>query len=249
MAIYVVSDIHGCYDLFLKGLSEISFTKDDYLWCLGDAIDRGPDGIRILQYIMSHDNMDLLIGNHELMMLNSVNPQGKDICDGNEAYLWLDVNGGVSTFNQYKELSDAERLMMLEWLKSRYVIKIIDVNGHPYCLTHSFYNPKCENMRYNELHYDDVWSITWSSIWRKDAFTHALDIFHHYKYIFICGHVPVQYIFESEDYLECHNSLKSYRKGNLFNIDGGCAIGKANTHKGLIFLKLSDLSDHVVMME
>ena len=44
MAIYAVSDIHGYYDLFLKGLMEIGFSNQDYLWCLGDMIDRGPDG-------------------------------------------------------------------------------------------------------------------------------------------------------------------------------------------------------------
>ncbi len=36
MAVYVVSDIHGYYDLFLKGLTEIGFSDQDYLWCLGD---------------------------------------------------------------------------------------------------------------------------------------------------------------------------------------------------------------------
>ena len=247
MAIYVVSDIHGYYDLFLSGLSEIAFSKDDYLWCLGDAIDRGADGIRILQYIMSHDNMDLIIGNHELMMLNSVNTQGKDICDGKETYLWLEINGGRSTFDQYRKISVTERITMLDWLKSRYVIKTAYINGHPYCLTHSFYNPQCENMRYKELSYDAVWNITWSSIWREDSFTHAMDIYHQYDYTFICGHVPIQHIAEGKEHLECHNSLKSYQKGNLINIDGGCAIRSKSVPKGAIFLKLDDMLEHVVM--
>ena len=53
MATYVVSDVHGQYDLLIKGLNRIDFSDDDYLWCLGDVIDRGPDGIKILQYIIS----------------------------------------------------------------------------------------------------------------------------------------------------------------------------------------------------
>lgn len=43
MAIYAFSDLHGYYNLFLKGLSEIHFSEGDFLWCLGDMIDRGPD--------------------------------------------------------------------------------------------------------------------------------------------------------------------------------------------------------------
>ena len=244
MAIYVVSDIHGCYNLFLKGLSEISFSENDYLWCLGDAIDRGPDGVRILQYIMSHDNMDLIIGNHELMMLNSVNPHGKDICDGNETYLWLEVNGGKSTYDQYGKLIEEERLKLLEWLRSRYVIRTLNVEGHLFCLTHSYYNPKYENMRCIDLPYGDAWSITWSSIWRKDVFTHALDIYGKYDHTFICGHVPVQKIGEITDSAE-KQEIKSFKHGNLVNIDGGCALDSKLTRKGMIILKLNDMSEYV----
>ena len=32
MAVYAVSDIHGYYDLFLKGLSEIGYSYSDLLW-------------------------------------------------------------------------------------------------------------------------------------------------------------------------------------------------------------------------
>ena len=42
------------------------------LYVIGDAIDRGPDGIKILEYIKKHENMDLILGNHEFLMLNSV---------------------------------------------------------------------------------------------------------------------------------------------------------------------------------
>lgn len=53
MATYTVSDIHGQYALFQKLLESIHFSDDDFLYILGDAIDRGPDGIKILQAIMN----------------------------------------------------------------------------------------------------------------------------------------------------------------------------------------------------
>ncbi len=247
MAIYAVSDIHGYYELFLRGLAEIDFSEQDYLWCLGDMIDRGPDGIQILQHIMKHDNMDLLIGNHELMLLNSIDDNGEAICNGKDAYLWLDANGGRITFYRYKELPVEERIELLNWLKQRYVVRRMDVEGLPYCLTHSFYNPKCEDKRYCDLQYGDVWNITWSSIWRYDLFTHALDVYSGYEYTFVCGHVPVQSARVWEAPTEDANILKSFRHKNMIDIDGGCAKGKsAKVRNGAIFLRLNDMKEYVI---
>ena len=46
---YVISDLHGRYDLFLRLLEMIRFNEADTLFFLGDAVDRGPDGVTILQ--------------------------------------------------------------------------------------------------------------------------------------------------------------------------------------------------------
>lgn len=39
--IYVFGDLHGNYDLFIKMLEKIKFTKDDLIVILGDSCDRG----------------------------------------------------------------------------------------------------------------------------------------------------------------------------------------------------------------
>ena len=106
---------------------------------IGDAIDRGEDGIRILQYIKEHKNMDLLIGNHEFMMLNSVDPNGEDKCNGYDSDLWLYGNGGTKTYAQYERLSTKERQSLLFWMNRRYVIKTLEIDGTPFCLTHSYF--------------------------------------------------------------------------------------------------------------
>lgn len=106
MATYAISDLHGQYGIFEKLLEVIDFSDDDYMYVLGDAIDRGPDGIRILQKIMTSPNMDLLIGNHEFLMLNSVDLDGSiDSVPGKDADLWLNYNGADHTFSQYKQSS------------------------------------------------------------------------------------------------------------------------------------------------
>ncbi len=249
MSVFVVSDVHGYYDLFVEGLSRIGFSDEDYLWCLGDAIDRGPDGIRILQHIMAADNMDLIIGNHELMMLNSVAISGDPKCNGLDASLWMDANGGRATFRQYKSLMHEERVQLLEWLQQRYVVRQIDIEGIPYCLSHSFFSPDSENKRYSELTYNEVWNITWSSIWREDYFTHAMDIYPKYEYRFIIGHVPVQSIRRYEDPVGEWNVLKSLHHKNVINVDGGCSYGRSDdVNNGLIILRLENESELAIAM-
>ena len=53
---YVMSDIHGRYDKYADMLELIHFSEEDELYILGDVIDRGPDGIKILMDIMERSN-------------------------------------------------------------------------------------------------------------------------------------------------------------------------------------------------
>ena len=69
---YVISDIHGRWDKYQSMLKKIAFSKSDNLYILGDVIDRGKDGIKILQDIRKHSNMHLLMGNHELMAVQTL---------------------------------------------------------------------------------------------------------------------------------------------------------------------------------
>ena len=38
---YAISDIHGCYEEYIKLLEKINFSEDDTLYILGDICDRG----------------------------------------------------------------------------------------------------------------------------------------------------------------------------------------------------------------
>ena len=69
MATYVVSDIHGEYDLFAGLLEKIRLKEDDSLYILGDILDRGPHPIRTLLKVMEMPNAICLAGNHELMAI------------------------------------------------------------------------------------------------------------------------------------------------------------------------------------
>lgn len=73
---FVISDIHGCSKTF-KSLVEnkIQLTKDDYLFLLGDYIDKGIDSAGVLDYILYLKENDYqifpLMGNHELNLLEA----------------------------------------------------------------------------------------------------------------------------------------------------------------------------------
>ena len=67
--IYAMSDIHGQYEQFLTLLEQIGIRKEDTLYILGDVVDRGPEPMKILKYMMAHSNIIPIIGNHEVMAL------------------------------------------------------------------------------------------------------------------------------------------------------------------------------------
>lgn len=53
MAHYVMSDLHGEADRFHAMLKKVGFSEDDTLIILGDVVDRGSDGINLLQEIIN----------------------------------------------------------------------------------------------------------------------------------------------------------------------------------------------------
>ena len=65
---YVMSDIHGQFDSFMKMLDLIVFSDEDELYIVGDVIDRGPKSVECIKWIMEQDNVLTLMGNHELML-------------------------------------------------------------------------------------------------------------------------------------------------------------------------------------
>ena len=241
MSVFVVSDLHGQFDTFAEGLRKIDLQESDTLYVIGDAVDRGPDGIRILEYIKDHSNTDLLIGNHELMMLNSVDPDGAEKCNGEDTDLWLYYNGGVATYGQYRKLPLKRRQSLLSWLRKRHVIKTLEVQGQPFCLTHSYFMEGLENKSYDELTYEEVSDIVWRSVYRRDPDTRGDDIYGNYDYTFITGHVPVLLVMREVKRHYDYNELRIFEKGNFIDIDGGCAIGyREGVNNGALFIRLDD---------
>lgn len=75
---YVIPDIHGCYNTLKKLIEDnIGLNKDDYIFFLGDYIDKGPYSSKVLDYILflkeNNYKIYLLMGNHEKFLLDAYN--------------------------------------------------------------------------------------------------------------------------------------------------------------------------------
>ena len=127
--IYAMSDIHGQYRAYRAMLDLVQLSPADTLYIVGDVIDRGPDGIKILCEVMERDNIVLLRGNHEQMFLDVLyqrEPPG----------YWLNEQGGKPTLKGYRALSGREQQTMRGFLEAAPLELHIQVEGLPYHLIH-----------------------------------------------------------------------------------------------------------------
>jgi serine/threonine protein phosphatase 1 len=99
MATYVIGDIHGCLAELRYLLEQLPLENGDGLVFLGDYIDRGPDSMGVVSYLLEvprQANVEavFLKGNHEDMFLDYLG------LPGNHGDVFLS-NGGVATLLSY----------------------------------------------------------------------------------------------------------------------------------------------------
>lgn len=147
--IYVTSDLHGCAPAdFQALLAQADFGDDDFLFILGDVIDRGDWGAELLLWLTQQPNIQLLLGNHEALMLtcsflfDEVSEESLDRLTVKELGLvqnWID-NGGGPTLKGLRRLlkRDPESVCgILEYLRDAPLYEELDVQGKTFLLVHS----------------------------------------------------------------------------------------------------------------
>lgn len=67
---YVISDIHGEYELFLALMRKIGFSASDELYVSGDFIDKGDGSVQLMKWLSSKPNVHCIRGNHEEALLS-----------------------------------------------------------------------------------------------------------------------------------------------------------------------------------
>lgn len=143
--IFVSSDWHGMsLDTIKALLKKANFGDDDYLFVLGDVIDRGEHGVELLKYIMYQPNIKLIRGNHEQMMLsckfiiNEITESSLNcLSDENIKLLSLwQMNGGTTTINGLSKESAETRELIFEYIADTPLYDTVSVGDRDFFLVH-----------------------------------------------------------------------------------------------------------------
>lgn len=137
--IYVMSDLHGCYDKYQKMLETIKLSENDTLYILGDIVDRGEDGIRILCDMMERPNVVALLGNHDYAaytMFRYLDSDQKPEWYEEAKKDWLQ-DGGEPTEKAFLKLSLEKQREILEYIEEFQLYETISVGGDIFLLSHA----------------------------------------------------------------------------------------------------------------
>ena len=180
--IYVMADIHGNERRFRSVLDQIGLTPEDTLYILGDVVDRHPHGIKLLREIMAMDNVKMLLGNHEYMMLRALGyPYDSYADDGNAMDHWY-RNGGEVTHYGWDRLDEAARTEVRKYLQNLPLCFDVEVAGKAYKLVHG----APVEMRFFEPSYK---TIAHFAVWKRlGGFDQCPK-----GEILVFGHTPTQY--------------------------------------------------------
>ncbi len=144
--IYVISDLHGYpFERFTELLKKAGFSENDFLYVLGDVVDRGAEGVRYLLWLKEQKNAGLLLGNHEDMMRKCdflFSPDALELMrklDNNQRVnlgIWM-ANGAEDTVRGLFEVSQEEREEIFRYLCTLAPYRTVSAGGREFVLTHS----------------------------------------------------------------------------------------------------------------
>ena len=221
--IYVMSDLHGCYEEYIKMLNLINFNDNDTLYILGDICDRGPSPMKILLHMMEHDNIIPIYGNHDLLAypaLAKIGLYSKEVLKDRDyaithylmeyeeyrEYLYWLSDGGRTTLEDYNHLSISEKRKIIKYLSDFKYYDEIKVNNINYVLIHGGFNDFNPNKELYEYTVNELTNsrLDYNKIYYKDK-------------IIISGHTPTKLI--DKEY-----TGKIIKKNNHIAIDCGCVF-------------------------
>ena len=217
--IYVTSDLHGISPArFRQLLAKADFSEDDYLFVLGDVIDRGDHGIDLLRFLAQMPNAQLILGNHEAMML-SCSFLFQEVTEESAAALtprnlammraWADNGGGptIQSMNQLVKQDPDLAEGIWDYLRDAPLYDTLRVGQKTYILTHGGLGNFRPDKNLDDYSPEEL--LLERPELSQRYFDHAM---------VILGHTPTQ--FYGEQY-----AGKALRTDTWINIDTGAAAG------------------------
>ena len=234
--IFAASDLHG-FPLvrFMNGLKAIGFGENDFLYILGDVVDRhGDGGAAMLRWMSLQRNMQLLMGNHEYMMLScaemlyDASPERVKRMSREDLrkFLHWSDNGGTATLNGFAALrkTDPESIpRILAYVSRAPYFAVTRVCGRDFLLTHAGLGNFSEDKPIQEYTAEE---LLWNRPSLEDAyFDSAMTVF---------GHTPT--IMYGQEY-----AGKIIRTRTWCNIDVNTAA-----HDHIAVLRLDDMREFYI---
>ncbi len=151
---YVLADVHGHSKTLKRLLSKISPSSDDIFYVLGDMIDRGPDPVGVIRLCRELPNANVIIGNHEDLMLKHWNTHNRlcgeygwkrdDVASIGATFSLLQRRGlgwriedALPTLAGFSSLVAEERLSILSWIGELPLYAYCRIESRLYILVHA----------------------------------------------------------------------------------------------------------------
>lgn len=198
---YAFTDIHGQWDLWQQ-IKEYC-AEDDELYFLGDAVDRGPDGVKIMLDMLADKRVVYIKGNHEDLMERAMNSKGAD--NFFDLANWS-TNGGDVTRDELRELGEGTREQILNgFAKMHLTYALVNANGQMIFLSHAgvdMHNLPDDEDKYfwDRTHMYSPWSINPR----------------YENWYVVHGHTPCQLVDNTCKYNNC---VLNYCEGHKFDLD------------------------------
>lgn len=234
---YAVTDLHGMWNLW-KQISEYC-DETDTIYFLGDAIDRGKDGIKIMMSLLKDRRVKYLLGNHEDFFL-TIAPQlvGKNQDDivatqNDDFYLWL-CNGGYDTMRDFIYLPKDEQQWLLKEVEKLDDLEIY-VNKSDKCIYLSHAGTDLSYDKYDLMTFGNDNPYLWDRRHFHRPWNHDFD-----ECFIVHGHTPVQYLWKITVCQrpkgaivngEIIPQIANYADGHKFDLD----LGSFSSHRIALF--------------
>lgn len=215
--IYAISDLHGYpVDRLKKLLTQANFCEEDYLYILGDVIDRNGDGgVSVLIWLLEQDNVQLILGNHEAMLLScdflfeeiteeSIGTMTQEKLDLLNNYL---SNGGEVTLRALRNLPGEMVNDILDYLRDAPLYDAVTVGEKDFVLVHAGFEHFSSRRKLSDYSPDEL-------IWTSPRLTE--DYFEEIHTII--GHTPTKYYDKTYD-------GRVFRTRTWTCIDAGAGFG------------------------